>query len=56
MWQVVSGTANLVSDCDVQAVARTVAASQGQRLGLRRGDGLPDGFAEVARAAGEDGG
>jgi hypothetical protein len=30
MWQVVSGTANLLSDCDVQAVVRTVA-----------GDGTP---------------
>jgi hypothetical protein len=28
MWQVVSGTANLLSDCDLQAVARTVSASQ----------------------------
>jgi hypothetical protein len=28
MWQVVSGTANLLSDCDLQAVVRTVAASQ----------------------------
>jgi len=28
MWQVVSGTANLLSVCDVQAVVRKVAASQ----------------------------
>src|SRR5215217_930125 len=26
MWQVVSGTANLLGDCDVRAVARTVTA------------------------------
>jgi hypothetical protein len=25
MWQVVSSTANLLSDCDLRAVARTVA-------------------------------
>jgi hypothetical protein len=25
MWQVVSGTANLLSDCDLRAVVRTVA-------------------------------
>jgi hypothetical protein len=30
MWQVVSGTANLLNDCDLQAVVRTVA-----------GDGTP---------------
>jgi hypothetical protein len=27
MWQVVSGTANLLSDCDLQAIVQTVAGA-----------------------------
>jgi hypothetical protein len=39
MWQVVSGTANLLSDCDLQAIAgdgKTVSATRG--MVTRRSD------------------
>jgi hypothetical protein len=37
MWQVVSGTANLLSDCDLQAVVRTVATSHATHALVQEG-------------------
>jgi hypothetical protein len=48
MWQVVSGTANLLGDCDVQAVERTVAASQATHALMK--DGAPAVDAELIAA------
>jgi DNA-binding HxlR family transcriptional regulator len=42
MWQVVSGTANLLSDCDLQAVARTVAGAGKRKCYTRDGDRRSD--------------
>jgi hypothetical protein len=49
MWQVVSGTANLLSDGDVQAIVRTVAALQATHAPVQEGGTRVD--AELILAA-----